>query len=180
MIVNANNLKELDCTYEIIKDCTLKDGTTLRKGSEFIIDDANSRNEVCMHFPINETNNIYASEYTNKEIWISAAHMQLISKAQFKDIVKLNKERHQYSNKYYTERKEHILDEESGIFNENMITSKLDKATKEKKIYQQTIKELSRRYDIPQDEIYNLINDIEASNTISNSKSNSKQIERSL
>ena len=97
MVVTANNLKELDCSYEIVKDCTLKDGTTLRKGSEFIIDDCNSRNEVCMHFPINENNNIYASEYTNKEIWISAAHMQLISKVKFNDVVRIDKERHDKS-----------------------------------------------------------------------------------
>lgn len=165
MVVTANNLKELDCSYEIVKDCTLKDGTTLRRGSEFIIDDCNSRNEVCMHFPINENNNIYASEYTNKEIWISAAHMQLISKVKFNDVVRIDKERHDKSK-----------DLSYNMYNEHILKKQIHSESKKKDTYLKTIKELSSRYNIPKNEILDIVNSIENNNE----KSNSIQKERTL
>ena len=166
MIVTAKNLKELDCSYEIVKDCTLKDGTTLRRGTEFIIDDCNSRNEVCMHFPITENNNYYSPENTNKEIWISAAHMQLISKVKFEDVVNIDKKRHNAekdlsitTNQLHKEREMNKSD-----------TEELQSETKKKQTYLKTIKELSKRYDIPKDEIYEIVNTIYSEKDIGNQR----------
>ena len=92
--------------------------------------------------------------------------MQLISKVKFEDAVNIDKKRHNAekdlsitTNQLHKEREMNKSD-----------TEELKSETKKKQTYLKTIKELSKRYDIPKDEIYEIVNTIYSEKDISNQR----------
>lgn len=144
-------------SFIMIKDCTMKDGSILRKGSEFIVDFCNE-NYVCMHFPTKDKNH-YSVQNDTHEFLVEGEYFLEVSKPDFNNIAMLINENKILKNEQYNEYIQDKLQEEDHEDKQLLLIETFEEAIKQNELYKKIINKIVQRYRIPQAEIYKIIDE---------------------
>lgn len=156
--------------YVIIKDTYCKNGDFLKKGSTFIIDFIRN-NDICIHFPENTTSklNKYKEEFiTIDELFKIALrhddrqdlHEQLENTLELNMLLNEQVDDLESYLEAYELNPKREKDIGSDLYMESMLANALEKTTKERNIYKETINKMCDKFGIDHSEVFETIDDI--------------------